>query len=87
MFMLRASVLRGQVGRCWALWNGIELLGECRLGPKKLGISRAQSPPHLPVMDLPAWKALRTVQGRFNQRSIPYVVFFLPHCRWEGAVQ
>ncbi len=28
----------------WALWNGIEPLRKCHLGPKKLKISRAQPP-------------------------------------------
>jgi hypothetical protein len=44
MFWLRAYPLRGQVGGGWALeiesflgpGNGIELIGECHLGPKKL---------------------------------------------------
>ncbi len=50
MFWMRAYPLRGQVGggwalefeNFWALWNGIELIGERHLGPKKLEISRAQ---------------------------------------------
>jgi hypothetical protein len=53
MFLMRADTLRGQVGGDWALemesflgpvkWH--PPIGECHLGPKKLGISRAQSPP------------------------------------------
>jgi hypothetical protein len=31
----------------WALWNGIEPLGECHLGLKKVKISRAQPPSDL----------------------------------------
>jgi hypothetical protein len=44
MFLMRADLLRGQVGGGWALesivfWtlsNGIEPIGECHLEPKKL---------------------------------------------------
>jgi hypothetical protein len=44
MFWMRAYPLRGEVGGGWALefesfWvlgNGIEPIGECHLGPKKL---------------------------------------------------
>jgi hypothetical protein len=32
----------------WALRNGIEPIGECHLGPKKLEISKAQPPPTCP---------------------------------------
>ncbi len=43
MFLMRADTLRGQVGEGWALeiecflalWNGIEPIGKCHLGPKK----------------------------------------------------
>jgi hypothetical protein len=44
MFWMRAYPLLGKVGGgwahgirvFWALWNGIEPIGECHLGPKKL---------------------------------------------------
>ncbi len=53
MFRIRAYPLRGEVGggsamefeSLWTLWNGIEPIGECHLGPKKLNNSRAQPPP------------------------------------------
>ncbi len=52
MFWMRAYPLPGQVGGLgpwgsrvfWALWNSIEPIGECHLGPKKLEISMAQPP-------------------------------------------
>jgi hypothetical protein len=34
--LMGANPLRGQIGGGWALLNGIELLGECHLGPKKV---------------------------------------------------
>ncbi len=34
MFWMRAYPLRGQVGGSWALWNGIEPIGECHSWPK-----------------------------------------------------
>ncbi len=48
IFWLRAYPLQGEVGGgwawnsrvFWALWNGIEPIGECHLGPKKLENSR-----------------------------------------------
>ncbi len=46
MFCMR--FLWGQVGGGLALWNGIEPIGECHMGPKKLEISRAQPPPTFP---------------------------------------
>jgi hypothetical protein len=56
MFLMRADPLQGQVGggwaleikTFWALWNGIELLGEYQLEPKQVKISRAQNTSHLP---------------------------------------
>ncbi len=37
MFWTRAYPLRREVGGGWgALWNGIEPIGECHMGPKKL---------------------------------------------------
>ncbi len=52
--LMSADPLRGQEGGGWALWNGIEPLGECHLGPKKLEIFGAQPtpPPLAQVMDL-----------------------------------
>ncbi len=58
LFSMRAYPLRGEVGGgwalefssfFWALWNGIEPIGDCHLGPimKKLGIvqcTRTSSP-------------------------------------------
>ena len=51
MLLMWANPLRGQVGggwaleieTFWALWNGIEAIGECHLGPKKVEIPRALS--------------------------------------------
>ncbi len=56
MFWMRAYPLQGEVGGVgpwnsrvfWALWNGIELIGKCHLGSKKLENSRAQPPPTFP---------------------------------------
>jgi hypothetical protein len=44
----------------WALCNGIEQLGECHLGPKKLGFPGPNPLPLAQVMDLPARRALST---------------------------
>jgi hypothetical protein len=63
MLLMRANPLRGQVGGGWALEietflglvDGIELLGECHLGPKKVEICPHQK---------------HYVQGCINQRSI-----------------
>ncbi len=54
MFLMRADPLRGQVEIeiFWALWNCIEPLGECYLGPKKVEISRAEPPPICPVINI-----------------------------------
>jgi hypothetical protein len=56
MLLMQANPLQGQVVEgwslefetFWALWNDIELLGECHLGPKKVEISRAQPHPTCP---------------------------------------
>ncbi len=56
MFLMPADPLRRQVGggwaleikSFWALWNGIEPIGERHLGPKELKISRAQPYPTCP---------------------------------------
>ncbi len=51
----------------WALWNGIEPIGECHLGPKKLEISRAQSPP--------TCAEIRSQSSHFSQHSVFVLIF------------
>ncbi len=57
MFWMRAYPLRGEGGggwalefsSFWALWNGIEPIGESHLEPKKLPVPNPLPPPQ--VMD------------------------------------
>ncbi len=78
MFLMRADPLgRRASGRglgpgimsFWALWNGIEPIGECHLGPKKLSIYWAQPPPTCPSNGS-ARIENHYVQGRINHRCI-----------------
>ncbi len=60
MFWMRAYPLRGKVGggwslefeSFWALWNSIEPIGECHLGPKKPRIPGPNPLPLAKVMDM-----------------------------------
>ncbi len=84
MCLMRTDPLRGQVGGGWALWNGIKLLGECHLGPKKSRYPGPAAPSHLPKQWIcPHQK--HYIQGRINQRSkgcfcIQHSVFYSVFC-------
>ncbi len=80
VMFLMGAVLRGKVGGVgpwksrvfWALWNDIDSIGEGRLGPKKLEISRAQPPPTCPSSGSARIKNNKNnyAQGRINHRCI-----------------
>ncbi len=78
MFWMRAYPVRGKwegVGPWhsrvfWALWNGIEPIGECHLGPKKLDNSRAQPPPTSPCKYWKCTHQKHYAQGCINHRFI-----------------
>jgi hypothetical protein len=55
-----------------ALWNDMEPLGKCQLGPKKVRISRAHPTPTCPHQKC-------SVQGCINQRSIGSLMYLSSH--------
>ncbi len=61
--------------------------GPCEYGPKTVEISRAQPLPLAQVIDLPASKALCTVQRRINQRFIGSFMYMRAHWANPGPMR
>ncbi len=67
MFLMRADPLRGQARGGWALeikiilglWNGIEAIGKCHLGPKNTRFPGPNPLPLAQVMDMSASKIIK----------------------------